>query len=140
MEITGILVKKLSERDGVSQSTGNPWKIAEFLFEVPGQYTRHIVFSVRDGQTGRIAMFEAMVGKTVVVSFGIDAREYGVRWYNQVEAYVIRGYVTVAPNTQPAQASVPQSPTAAPAINGGFGPSDIGRQPTLPMGQDNPPF
>ena len=140
MEITGILVKKLSEREGVSKSTGNPWKIAEFLFEVPGQYLRHIVFSVRDGQTGRIAMFDAMVGKTVVVAFGIDAREYEGRWYNEVGAYGIRGYVAAAPNTQPAQASVPQSPSAPTAINGGFGPSDIGSQPTLPMGQDNPPF
>lgn len=128
-------MQKLSEREGVSKSTGNPWKTAEFLFEVPGLYPRHIVFSVRDGQTRRIAMFDAMVGKNVVVVFGIDAREYEGRWYNEVGAYGIRGYVAAAPNTQPSQA-----PTAAPAINGGFGPSDIGRQPTLPMGQDNPPF
>ena len=140
MEITGILIKKLSERDGVSKSTGNPWKIAEFLFEVPGQYTRHIVFTVRDGQTGRIAMFDEMVGKTVVVNFGIDAREYGTQWYNKVEAYVIRGYVAVAPNTQPSQASVPQSTTSPNTSNGGFGPSDTGRQSRLPIGQDNPPF
>ena len=140
MEITGILVKKLSEREGVSKSTGNPWKTAEFLFELPGQYLRHIVFSVRDGQTGRIAMFDAMVGKTVVVAFGIDAREYEGRWYNEVGAYGIRGYVAAAPNTQPIQTSVPQSPTATPVINGGFGPSDIGRQSILPMGQDNRPF
>ena len=137
MEIIGILVKKLSEREGVSKSTGNPWKAAEFLFEVPGQYPRHMVFNVRDGQAGRIAMFDAMVGKTVSVAFGIDAREYEGRWYNEVGAYGIRGYVA-APNTQP---SISATPTTTPtAINGGFGRSDIGRQPTLPMGQDNPPF
>lgn len=140
MEITGILIKKLSEREGVSKSTGNPWKTAEFLFEVPGVYPRHIVFSVRDGQSGRISMFDAMVGKNVVVAFGIDAREYEGRWYNEVGAYGIRGYVAAAPNTQPSQASVQQSPTSPYTINGGFGPSDIGRQSRLPMGQDNPPF
>lgn len=140
MEITGILVKKLSEREGVSKSTGNSWKTAEFLFEVPGQYPRHIAFSVRDGQTGRIATFDAMVGKTVIVSFGIDAREHEGRWYNEVGAYGVREYVAAAPNTQPSQASVPQSPIAPPAINGGFGQSDIGSQPKSPMGQDNLPF
>ena len=140
MEITGILVKKLSEREGVSKSTGNPWKTAEFLFEIPGQYPRHIAFSVRDGQTGRIATFDAMVGKTVIVVFSIDAREHEGRWYNEVGAYGIREYVATAPTAQPTQASVLQSPTPAPEMNGGFGQSDIGSQPTLPMGQDNPPF
>lgn len=110
MEITGILVKKLSEREGVSKSTGNPWKTAEFLFEVPGQYPRHIAFSLRDGQTGRIATFDAMVGKTVIVSFGIDAREHEGRWYNEVGAYGVREYVATATTAQQAQPATPATP------------------------------
>lgn len=115
MEITGILVKKLSEREGVSKSTGNPWKTAEFLFEVPGQYPRHIVFSVRDGQTGRIATFDAMLGKTVIVSFGVDAREHEGRWYNEVGAYGVREYVATDPTTQPATPATPAPPEVQPA-------------------------
>lgn len=115
MEITGILVKKLSEREGVSKSTGNPWKTAEFLFEVPGQYPRHIVFSVRDGQTGRIATFDAMLGRTVIVQFGVDAREYEGRWYNEVGAYGVREYVAADPTTQPATPATPESSEGQPS-------------------------
>ena len=109
MEITGILIKKISEREGVSRSTGNKWKTAGFLFEIPGEYPRNIAFTVRDGQTGRIAFFETMLGKAVIVSFGIDAHEYEGRWFNEVNAYGVRDYVEKS-NPDP--------------INGGFGPSD----------------
>lgn len=115
MELTGILVKKLSEREGVSKSTGNAWKTAEFLFEVPGQYPRHIVFNVRDGQTGRIAQFDAMIGKTVIVPFSLDAREYEGRWYNDVAAYGVREYVAAAPTALPNQPSTPAADSGQPA-------------------------
>lgn len=108
MEITGILMRKLGERSGVSTRNGNPWKTAEFLVEIPGQYPRHINFSVRDGQVGRISRFESMVGKTVTVSFDIDAHEYEGRWFNELGAWGVMEYVagrqipqtTVAPEPQ----------------------------------------
>lgn len=108
MEITGILMRKLGERSGVSSRNGNPWKTAEFLVEIPGQYPRHINFSVRDGQVGRIARFESMIGKTVTVSFDIDAHEYEGRWFNELGAWGVMEYVagrqipqtTVAPEPQ----------------------------------------
>lgn len=93
MEQTGILVRKLDERTGVSQRTGNIWKQAEFLLEVPGQYPSHISFTVADGQSGRIAHFEKHIGKTVTVNFDIDAREYNGRWYNDLRAWGCKEYV-----------------------------------------------
>ena len=93
METTGILVKQSAIREGVSKSNGNPWKIAEYLLEVPGQYPRHINFRVSDGQVGRIARFESLVGKTVTVSFDIDAREHEGRWYNEINAWGILEYI-----------------------------------------------
>lgn len=93
MEQIGILVKKWDERSGVSQRTGNNWKNAEFLLEVPGQYPTHISFTVADGLAGRIAHFEQFVGKMVVVQFEVDAREYNGRWYNDVKAWGCREYV-----------------------------------------------
>ena len=92
MEITGILVKQTSLREGVSKQNGNPWKIAEYLLEVPGQYPRHVCFRVSDGLVGRIARFESLVGKTVTVSFDIDAREYEGRWFNEINAWGILEY------------------------------------------------
>ena len=101
-------MRKLGERSGVSQRNGQPWKTAEFLVEIPGQYPHHVNFSVRDGQVGRIARFESMVGKTVTVSFDIDAHEYEGRWYNELGAWGVMEYVvgrqmpqtTIAPEPQ----------------------------------------
>lgn len=93
MEITGILVKKTSEREGVSSKSGLPWKMAEYLVEVPGQYPRHINFRVSDGQVGRLSRFDSMVGKMVTVSFDIDAHEYEGRWFNELNAWGIMEYL-----------------------------------------------
>lgn len=101
-------MRKLGERSGVSQRNGQPWKTAEFLVEIQGQYPHHVNFSVRDGQVGRIARFESMIGKTVTVSFDIDAHEYEGRWFNELGAWGIMEYVagrqipqtTVAPEPQ----------------------------------------
>ena len=93
MELTGILIKKISEREGVSQRNGNPWKIAEYLVEVPGQYPRRTVFQVSDGQVGRVARFDSLIGKNVTVSFDLDAHEWEGRWFNDITAWGIMEYV-----------------------------------------------
>ena len=114
METTGILVKQIAIREGVSKSNGNPWKIAEYLVEIPGQYPRHIAFRVSDGQVGRIARFDSLVGKTVTVSFDIDAHEYEGRWYNEINAWGILEYINQTQRAanmvaaQNAQAPAPQ--------------------------------
>lgn len=107
MDITGILIKKLSEREGTSESTSVNWKIAEFLMEIPGQYPRRIMFSVSDGQQGRILRFESLIGKTVTVSFDIDAHEWQGRWFNKVIAWGIMEYAVGhrTPQTHVAQPS-----------------------------------
>ena len=114
MEKTGILVKKVGEREGVSQRNGLPWKTGEYLVEIPGQYPRHVNFSVRDGQVGRIARFDSLVGKTVTVSFDIDAHEHEGRWYNEINAWGIVEYVnatTRQANIEAAQSGQQPSPT-----------------------------
>ena len=87
-------MRKLGERSGVSSRNGNPWKTAEFLVEIPGQYPKHVNFSVRDGQVGRIARFDSLVGKMVTVSFDIDAHEHEGRWYNDIGAWGVMEYIT----------------------------------------------
>lgn len=94
MEINGILDKIVSDKSGVSKSTGQPWRICEFLMEVPGHYPRHVCFRVRDGQVGRIARFESFIGKMVTVSFDINANENEGRWYNEINAYGVTPYLT----------------------------------------------
>lgn len=104
MEITGILVKKIGEREGISSKNGQPWKQAEFLLEVIGQHTKHICFVVRNGLSGRVAHFDSLVGKNVTVSFDIDAREYEGRWYNELNAWGVMEHVPdrkIVADTQP---------------------------------------
>lgn len=96
MEIQGILVKQIAVREGVSQRNGNPWKIGEYLVEVPGQYPRHINFRVSDGQVGRLARFDSLVGKMVTVSFDIDAHEHECKWYNEINAWGVMEYIDQA--------------------------------------------
>jgi hypothetical protein len=103
MEIQGILVKQVAVREGVSQRTGQAWKTAEFLLEIPGQYPRHINFSVRDGLQQRIARFESLMGKTVTVSFDLDAHEFEGRWFNDVQAWGIMEYVVGGGRAQQTQ-------------------------------------
>ncbi len=107
MEITGLLVKQTTVREGVSKTTGNPWKAAEYLVEIPGQYPRHINFRVTDGQVGRIARFDGLVGKMVTVSFDLDAHEFEGKWYNEPTAWGVKEYIdqtTLQANIAAAQA------------------------------------
>lgn len=94
MEVTGILVKRIAIREGVSQRNGQPWKIGEYLVEIPGQYPRHINFRVSDGQVGRLARFDSLIGKMVTVSFDIDAHEHEGRWFNEISAWGVIEYIT----------------------------------------------
>lgn len=89
MEATGILLKKVNERQGVSQN-GVAWKRADYILQTEEMFPKHICFSVADGQVGRFAQFDSMLGKEVTVMFNVDAREYNGRWYNDVQAYGIR--------------------------------------------------
>ena len=143
MELTGILIKKISEREGVSQRNGNPWKIAEYLVEVPGQYPRHTVFSVSDGQVGRIARFDSLIGKTVTVSFDLDAHEYNGRWFNDITAWGIMEYVdstTRQANINAAQQQAGEQQAGEQQANAPFPPHvDANGKPTT-EGTDDLPF
>lgn len=90
MEIEGILLKKMNERSGTSSKTGMEWRNAEYLMEVPGMFPKHILFKVSNGTVNRFANFDAFIGKSVVVSFDIEAHEYNGRWFNDVNAFAIR--------------------------------------------------
>ena len=113
MEIEGILQQKFEERTGVSQSTGNAWKIASYLVVIPDMYERKVAVEVSDGLSARIAQFDALIGKEVVVSFDINAREYQGKWYNSVRAFGIKPKQAVAP----APPTVMNAPTPAPATS-----------------------
>jgi len=108
MEITGKIIAALEPRGGVSQRTGNNWKMQEFVIETLEQYPRKCMFNVFGED--RLREMNIQVGEVLTVSFDIDAREYNGRWYNDIRAWrVVRNESTTSP-----QASVEPSTTELP--------------------------
>lgn len=105
MEITGIVRYAMEMRSGVSSRTGNPWASKDYVLEIPGQYTRHFVFTVFGEE--RIKEFALRKDETVTVSFDIDANEYQGKWYNKVQAWKVERVAGM----QPAQQVPPQQTT-----------------------------
>lgn len=115
MDISGKIIVACEARGGVSQRTGNPWKMQEFVLETHDQYPRKCMFSVFGED--KLKEFNIQVGEEVTVSFDIDAREYNGRWYNDIRAWrVTRGVVAAsAPAEVPAPAAPAAQPTASAA-------------------------
>ena len=110
MEITGIVRYALEMRSGVSSRTGNPWASKDYVLEIPGQYTRHLVFTVFGEE--RIKEFALRKDETVTVSFDIDASEYQGKWYNKVTAWKVDRVAGMQPVQQvPPQQIPPQQTT-----------------------------
>ena len=84
MEFIGLLKQKVSERSGEGQN--GPWRINSYLLETVEMYPKRMVVEVRDN----IELWEMLIGKTVVVKFNVDAREWQGRWFNSLRAYAIK--------------------------------------------------
>lgn len=117
MEITGKIIVACEPRGGVSQRTGNNWKMQEFVLETQEQFPRKCMFSVFGED--RLREFNIQVGEVVTVSFDVDAREYNGRWYNDIRAWRVQRGVVAAPGVPapaaPGAVPAPTAPVAAPA-------------------------
>ena len=111
MDITGKIIAVLDARSGVAKSSGNPWKIQEYVLETIGeQYPKKMMFSIFGED--KIQQAAINVGDEVVVSFDINAREFNGRWYNDIRAWRVSHDVNgTAPAPQP---YVDAAPAAAP--------------------------
>lgn len=120
MEIVGKITQVLPAQEGVSKSTGNPWKIQSYILETLEQYPRKVCFEIFGED--RIKNNPCKVDDVVTVSFDIESREFNGRWYTSIRAWrVQQGDTTanaaaqpVAPGT-PAAPAEPAQPTPAPA-------------------------
>ncbi|MBR1520327.1 MAG: DUF3127 domain-containing protein [Bacteroidaceae bacterium] len=125
MEFTGRIIQALEPRGGVSNRTGNPWKMQDFVIEETiGQYPKRMVFNVFGEDN--LSRFNIQVGQELTVSFDINAREYNGRWYNDVRVWnVVPATPAAQPAAQPAAAQPaapfpPEQPAAAPAAQPAF--------------------
>lgn len=115
MEVEGMIIKDLGAFEGVSKS-GNPWKKHEYVMETMGQYPRKIKFTVF-GEKSSTLVFE--LGKTYLVQFDIDSREFNERWYTDIMVFngrLVEPGQSAAPGfPQPggSPAPAPQNPYAS---------------------------
>jgi hypothetical protein len=112
MEITGKVIAVLEPKGGLSRSTGNPWKMQDYVIETLEQYPRRMCFNVFGED--KINQFNIQVGEVITVSFDINAREYQGRWFNDIRAWKVeRG--TPEPQGEPVPTEeAPATAAAAP--------------------------
>ena len=135
MELTGKVIAVLDARGGISKSTGNPWKMQDYVIETNEQYPRRMCFNVFGED--KINQFNIQVGEEITVSFDINAREYQGRWFNDIRAYnVIRGQVAPAPG---APVAAPQA-TPFPPADGATAPFPPAQEPAGEGSADDLPF
>lgn len=122
MEIAGKIIQVLPAQEGVSKSTGNPWKLQSYILETLDQYPRRVCFEIFGED--RIKNNPCNVDDTVTVSFDLESREFNGRWYTSVRAWrVQQGIVSDdqpagAPGA-PAVPATPAAPAAEPAAMAG---------------------
>lgn len=142
MEITGKIIVALEPRSGVSNNTGNPWKMQSFVLETTTeQYPRRCVFDVFGED--RLNQFNIQVGQEYTVSFDIDAREYQGRWFNSIRAWRVAAPQAMGAPAYGAPAPGYGAPAPAPAPQGGFtqpaaGAGNYGQAPTAPAAPSAP--
>lgn len=89
MEFVGTLKGVVGKREG--DGANGHWERRVYLVEEVASFPKKMVFEVTDGEVGRYAKWDALVGKNVVVRFGIDASEWNGRWFNNIAAWSIDG-------------------------------------------------
>ena len=87
MEFTGKIIAVMPPRTGTSKSTGNEWKVQEYVIESHDQYPKKMCFEVFG--TDKIAQFNIQMGEELTVSFDIDARQWQDRWFNSVRVWAV---------------------------------------------------
>ena len=76
MEIIGIIKKIYPIQEGVSKSTGNPWKSMEFLLETEDRYPQSACFQLMNDNCTR---FDIKEGDKIKVQFDMKAREWEIK-------------------------------------------------------------
>lgn len=87
MEFKGILRGVVAERSGDSEK--GHWERRQYLVEEVASFPKKMVFEISDGEIGRYAKWDALIGKNVCVRFTIDASEYKGKWYNNISAWEV---------------------------------------------------
>ena len=113
MEFQGRISKLLPIRQGVSQRTGNEWKVQPFVFEyfeTPEQrWSDKVLLETHDAKV----IDQLKEGMEVRCGFGHSVREYEGRTYNEVRLYRIEFQSTQQEATATQQQAQPSTASQA---------------------------
>lgn len=111
MEFQGKIKKILPVRSGISQKTGNEWKVLPFVFEYheheTDRYADTVVLETRDANV----IEHLKEGMEVVCGFGHSTFEYEGRVFNELKLYKIQ---SVKPQNAAPQATKSAEPNNNP--------------------------
>jgi len=115
MEIVGKIIQVLPLQEGISKTSGNPWKLQTYVLETQEQYPRKVAFEIFGED--RIKNNPCQVDDIVTVSFDIESREVNGRWFTSIRAWKVQQGVVEAAQpapvaAQPAQPAQPVQPAA----------------------------
>lgn len=117
MQITGKIIDVLPMQGGISQKTGNEWKVQGYVIEETGaQYPTRVYFEVIGAD--KINGFAIKQGEELTVQFDIKAQSYNGKWYNRITAWQVARGAAPQPQ-QPAPAPQPQPQAQQPQETGG---------------------
>ena len=97
MDFTGRIIQKLDLVEGVSKS-GNEWKKQELLLDLVTDnpmYPKRLCITFFGDRTELLSPFDA--GMNVVVAADVESREFGGKWYTNVNGYRISAAANVDP-------------------------------------------
>lgn len=117
MEFTGKIIAVLAPRSGVAKTTGNEWKVQEFVIENHDQFPKKMCFEVFGSE--KIEQFAIQMGEELVVSFDIDARQWQDRWFNSIRVWKVERVGAAAGAAAPGTVPPPPATSTPEFIPGG---------------------
>ncbi len=85
IEVEGVIIKEYPAKEGVSKTTGNPWKSQEFVIQTRDQYPRACLFRVFGAD--KLMQFNIHQGDNVKVFLDINARPWQDRYFNDINCF-----------------------------------------------------
>lgn len=110
MILEGKVIKLIEVKEGVSKTSGNAWKLAQYLIDTTTnpQYPKKAVVEVFGDD--RINELSLIPNEQVRLNVEVDSREFNGKWYTSVRAW---GRAE-EDATQPAQPAVQPAPQSQP--------------------------
>lgn len=104
MILEGKVIKLIEVKEGVSKTSGNEWKLAQYLIDTTTneQYPKQVVVEVFGDE--RIDELSLIPDEQVKLNVDVESREFNGKWYTSVRAW---GRAEDDKSAQPAQQPQP---------------------------------